>query len=331
MMHEPSSRTYTWYSTVPGFFLQDDPTTDSEGFDFTTANFGLISREYDTDPSFDPERKKTQWQRFEDKVSSLNQESGDKVQYKVLFMGRHGEGYHNVAESFYGTKAWDCYWSLKDGNDEMTWADAHLTPAGIEQALKAHAFWASLLADQYIPAPESYYTSPLTRCLDTANHTFSGLALPKDRPFVPVIKELFREAIGIHTCDRRSSKTFIAQRYPDWHFESQFAESDPLWKADLREGNRAMDERSKAALDSVFENDQNTWISISSHSGEIGSLLRGAYYVLNSLRLSFLPFGLGTGQVIPVLVKAETLDGTAPKFSGSPGTTPSACMAPPTS
>jgi hypothetical protein len=22
-------------------------------------------------------------------------------------MGRHGEGYHNVAESFYGTPAWD--------------------------------------------------------------------------------------------------------------------------------------------------------------------------------------------------------------------------------
>jgi hypothetical protein len=29
------------------------------------------------------------------------------VQYKVLYMGRHGEGYHNVAEAFYGTPAWD--------------------------------------------------------------------------------------------------------------------------------------------------------------------------------------------------------------------------------
>jgi hypothetical protein len=29
------------------------------------------------------------------------------VQYKVLFMGRHGEGWHNAAESFYGTPAWN--------------------------------------------------------------------------------------------------------------------------------------------------------------------------------------------------------------------------------
>jgi len=29
------------------------------------------------------------------------------VQYKVLFLGRHGEGVHNVAERRYGTKAWD--------------------------------------------------------------------------------------------------------------------------------------------------------------------------------------------------------------------------------
>jgi hypothetical protein len=25
----------------------------------------------------------------------------------VLFLGRHGEGYHNVAEAKYGTAAWD--------------------------------------------------------------------------------------------------------------------------------------------------------------------------------------------------------------------------------
>jgi hypothetical protein len=27
--------------------------------------------------------------------------------YKVLFMGRHGEGFHNAAESYYGTPAWN--------------------------------------------------------------------------------------------------------------------------------------------------------------------------------------------------------------------------------
>ena len=79
----------------------------------------------------------------------------------------------------------------------------------------------------------------------------------------------------MHTCDRRSSKTFIAARYPAWKFEEGFKEDDPLWKATERESDDAMDERSKVVLDDVFEHDKKTWISISSHSGEIGSLLRG--------------------------------------------------------
>ena len=40
---------------------------------------------------------------------------------------------------------------------------------------------------------------------------------------------------------------------------------------------RAMDVRSRKVLDDVFESDGNTWISISSHSGEIGSILRGDF------------------------------------------------------
>lgn len=70
-------------------------------------NFGLINRPYDTDKEFDPTSQKTQWQRFEHQVFRLNRQSGSHVQYKVLYMGRHGEGYHNVAEAFYGTPAWD--------------------------------------------------------------------------------------------------------------------------------------------------------------------------------------------------------------------------------
>lgn len=68
-------------------------------------NFGLIDREYDTDSEFDPERTKTQWQRFAKYVEHLRQTSD--VDYRVLYMGRHGQGYHNVAESYYGQKEWD--------------------------------------------------------------------------------------------------------------------------------------------------------------------------------------------------------------------------------
>lgn len=40
-------------------------------------------------------------------------------------------------------------------------------------------------------------------------------------------------------------------------------------------------------------------------------------------------FGLGTGQVIPVLVKAEKVDGTAPIGSAPTSTSVSTCTAPP--
>lgn len=170
-----------------------------------------------------------------------------------------------------------CYWSLQDGNSTSTWSDALLTPLGKFQALSAHAFWTFQLTLQKQPAPESYYTSPLLRCMATASLTFSNLELPADRPFKPLIKELIREAIGVHTCDRRSSKTIIAKHYPNWEFESGFSEEDPLWDAELRETNEAMDRRLRQALDEIFESDNNTYISISSHSGAIGSVLRGTF------------------------------------------------------
>ena len=40
-------------------------------------------------------------------------------------------------------------------------------------------------------------------------------------------------------------------------------------------------------------------------------------------------FGLGTGQVIPVLVKAEVIDGTEPSGTAAPYSKVSTCAAPP--
>ena len=51
---------------------------------------------------------------------------------------------------------------------------------------------------------------------------------------------------------------------------------------------------------------------------------------LMSVVMGHRKFGLGTGQAIPVLVKAEVIRGTAPEITGPPDTTPSTCPAPPT-
>ncbi|KAL9621277.1 MAG: hypothetical protein Q9160_004298 [Pyrenula sp. 1 TL-2023] len=255
--------------------MSDENSTISGIFDFKTTNFGLLNRTYPTDIVSDPRHEKTQWQRFAAQLAALNILAPRHTEYKLLYMGRHGEGYHNAAESYYGTPAWNCFWSEKDGNATVTWADAHLTPNGVAQAQAANAFWASEIKTQKIPTPQNYYTSPLTRCLATANLTFSGLDLPRDHPFVPEVKELLREGISGHTCDRRSSKTYIQENFPAYRIEPGFAENDLLWEALHGEPSTDQDIRSKTVLDDVFSSDRSSYISITSHSGEIASILRG--------------------------------------------------------
>ena len=135
---------YVNYTTVPGYFLQDDPSTNASTFDYTATNFGLINQTY---PGISAGNL-TQWQQYRELVESLNANAPLNTVYKVLFMGRHGEGYHNAAESYYGTPAWNCYWSELTGNATVSWFDADLTANGVAQARKANSFWRSRVAEQ---------------------------------------------------------------------------------------------------------------------------------------------------------------------------------------
>ncbi|TEA21647.1 putative phosphoglycerate mutase [Colletotrichum sidae] len=289
------------YTSVPGYFLQDDNSTDPTGFDYATVNFGLLDRTYPTDKHFDPNGTRTQWERFERWVSYLNSgcRKSDSVQYKLLFMGRHGEGWHNAAETYYGTPAWNCYWAEQEGNATARWADALLTPAGAAEAYKANAYFKDRYETQKMPFFESYYSSPLARCAVTANITFGDIALSEDRPFVPTVKEGFREGMTVHTCNWRSNKTYIHNLFPSYEFEPGFAETDQLWRRNESETSEAQDARAKAVLDDVFRTDDKTWLSVTSHSGQITKLLKA---------LNHRAFRLSTGQIIPVFVKAEVVE-----------------------
>jgi broad specificity phosphatase PhoE len=194
--------------------------------------------------------------------------------YKILFLGRHGQGIHNVAEAKYGTQAWNCYYSALDGFDGLTWTDAHLTSLGRTQAQEVHHLWSTQIP-LGIPLPETYYVSPLTRALETADLTFANLDFPHGKKtYTPYIKELLREALGIHTCDRRSSASHIHTTFPSAVFEPGFSEADELWQKDYREPASARDYRLAMFLDDVFATDKGVFLSMTSHSGAIGSLLR---------------------------------------------------------
>ncbi|KAF2814671.1 phosphoglycerate mutase family protein [Mytilinidion resinicola] len=315
---------YLNYTTIPGLFLQDSPTTNASTFNFTASNFGLIPRRYPSDstwPNPSPGAgKPTQWQRLTHHITSLNTHSPPNVRYALLYLGRHGEGYHNAAEAFYGTPAWNCFWAERDGNGSVVWADAEITPTGAQQALAVNVFWKSLIPEG-VPLPQSYYTSPLRRCLETANLTFGGLELPRGREFKPTVKEGFREGISAHTCDRRGTRTAIREAYPGYGIEAGFTEVDELWEKGHAETSGDQDLRSKEVLDEVLGGDGSTFVSVTSHSGEIASLLRV---------LGHQEFSLSTGAVIPVLVKVTTLKSAPATSTYEAFTSVSTCAMAPT-
>lgn len=252
-------------------------------------------------------------------MRSLASSAPQGTSYKVLFLGRHGQGWHNVAESKYGTAAWDCYYSFLDGYDGLVWADAHLTPLGSQQAKDVHDLWATQLA-QGAPAPENYYVSPLTRTLQTADLSFANLSLPPGKQYKPYVVELLREALGVHTCDRRSTRAEIEKAFPHVAFEPGFSETDALWQPDYREPVSARRYRLAVLLDSIFAGDENTFLSLTSHSGAIASVLEA---------VGHRAFKMETGGVIPVFLKAERVDGAREVPAKEPSDAPPMCDGPP--
>ncbi|KAI5290403.1 hypothetical protein KEM54_001624 [Ascosphaera aggregata] len=299
--------THLEYTAVPGIFAQDDPNTDSDTFDFRKA-FGLINQPYDTDKELPgcPEEF-TQWERLAFKIKRLNENAEQHVQYKLIFAGRHGQGFHNVGEQTYGTSLWD------DGNGTADWKDALLTPEGISQAEVVQQTWRNEMK-KGIPLPEVYIVSPMRRCIQTANYTFADLDLPKTRPFRPVIKELLRETIGLHTCDMRSPKSVIEEFAPSYIIEPGFTEEDLLWDANDQESQSARNARLLSFLDEIFDErlqqrtdyypvlspQAATFVSLTAHSGAISSLLDVTHH---------RKFALETGAVIPILLKIERVAG----------------------
>lgn len=145
-----------------------------------------------------------------------------------------------------------------------------------------------------MPIPDAWIASPLMRCLKTADLEWSALGLSA---FKPTIKELAREVMGEHTCDRRSSKTAIHAAYPDWPIEDGFSEDDLLWQAEHRETHAEHDIRTQTFLDEVMDGEGKgkSVLSLTSHSGAIASFMRV---------VGHREFRLGTGGMVPVLLKA---------------------------
>ncbi|KAK0642203.1 histidine phosphatase superfamily [Cercophora newfieldiana] len=295
-----SSRTSHFrYTAVTGFFEQDSPTGPHETT--TLPGLGLISRPYETDTTLSSANENTNWERFLHYLDHLNKSSSSGVFYKLIIAARHGEGYHNVKEAEVGTVEWEAHWARLEGDGKTVWADAHLTPKGIGQAQAMKVFWEDAASSLKLPLPRHHYASPLTRCLQTCELAFTDLKPApgvENPPFNPIIKEMIRERLGIHTCDRRSSRSVIHENHPLFAIEEGFSEADELWVPDVRETLEEHAVRIKAFLDDLFENDSEQIISVTAHSGSILAL----YVTTGHEEVRVAP-----GGIVPVLIKAEAI------------------------
>lgn len=103
-------------------------------------------------------------------------------------------------------------------------------------------------------------------------------------------------------------------------FEKGFSEPDPLWESDYREPRAARRHRLSLFLDDIFANDENVFLSLTTHSGAIASILEA---------IGHRSFALETGGVIPVFVKATKVQGERIAPPKEPSDAPPMCDGPP--
>ncbi|CAJ2500797.1 Uu.00g036500.m01.CDS01 [Anthostomella pinea] len=292
-----SANTYD-FSCLTGFFVDhvEVAKVSPGSLVATQPGLGLLGRSYETDTS--PSDSRPQWTRFAAYVKHLNQVSPPAESYKVIYLVRHGLGVHNIAMSKYGGEAWKTKWSHMDGDGEgNVWADAQLVEEGIRQAQKLSQIWFDEAKKDKVALPESLYTSPLARCLHTTKLVFQPVMEANQREFHPIIKELLRERLTDHTCDKRSSRFWIQQNYPEYIIEPGFEEDDTLWKPHSNKPEEAEEHfaRKQRLLNDIFEHDKSQFISLTNHSYAITAIL---------VTVKAPKFRVCEGTIVPLFVKA---------------------------
>ncbi|KAJ3547267.1 hypothetical protein NM208_g1602 [Fusarium decemcellulare] len=260
----------------------------------TQDNLGLLSHAYDAaDGSL---KVKQDWGRFARHIQQLNDCGDPGVSYKVLLVVRHGRGVHNVVMDEVGSSEWKTNWSKLDGDSHRTWFDAELVKMGVAQAKALSMFYDDGIRYLGFPVPDALYTSPLARCLETTKLVFEDVMNEQRMTFKPVVKELLRERLTDHTCDRRRTKDWITATYPEYELEAGFTDEDRLWHADRSESKEEHVARTQSLLEDIWTQDSGTVLALITHSYTLSSILE----VIDAPH-----FRVGEGVMTAFLVRGE--------------------------
>ena len=170
---------------------------------------------------------------------------------------------------------------------------------GVKQAEALGEFWSDAVSNEGIPLPGTLYTSPLARCLNTTRLAFARTFEEQGVQFRPIVKESLRELITDHTCDRRSTRSWIEENYPDYLIEPDFSEKDTLWTGGHWETRDEHTARKQAVLEDIFSTDENAFIGLTVHSYAISAILRA---------VGLPEFRVREGSSIALLIKGEKID-----------------------
>lgn len=235
-------------------------------------------------------------------------------QYKLLLLGRHGQGFHNAATDRYGPEAWNSYWCSLPGDEYGSWVDSKLTDVGQRQVSETGSQILLPIVLQLGFLPHKFYSSPLRRCLETYIGSWGEVfsvqpdMVEESETQIDIIEEL-RELLNGYTCNNRVSHSEAIKEYQNcktqsgvqlhWRYKEGYPELDSMWTPTLRESETMMDQRTSVALDNILTplTSDERFVSVTCH----------AYVIESILRITKHPSvdNLGTAKIVPLVIEIE--------------------------
>ncbi|CAF1192489.1 unnamed protein product [Didymodactylos carnosus] len=252
------------------------------------------------------------WNDYYSYYSNLVSDSNNNKQYryKTLYLIRHGQGKHNLAESTYGSVKWEAELAQLDD-----YLDAQLTDLGNKQAEILLNYVQDGVENDGLKI-DYVVVSPLSRAIQTAldgvypalinNNKIKSIDSASKNQSVPIVAfEYARETIGRHTCDKRNSKTILQQRFSSVNFDYLLDEEDALW-TQMRETYAQEILRAGKLLKILFELPYKN-IAVVAHSGILRCITKQLGAVINEGMIGNVETGIGSGiglqncEFLPVL------------------------------
>ncbi|KAJ7312676.1 histidine phosphatase superfamily [Mycena albidolilacea] len=230
------------------------------------------------------------WRSLRARIAQLNTTGEKDTAFKLVFFTRHGQAIHDLGKSKYGNEAWDTYWSLIDGDEELIWGcDPGLTDAGKAHAAMIRDAWTAEI-QAGLPIPESLYCSPLRRALETHDIIFGSLVPPDQRTTLIDVYSAADTPAIVGALARKYSPRSLR---PPWRL-ILLRTSEELWQRDGIETSEDVSEQARIVLDRIFR-DPATYIAVTAH----GRIIAGF------MRCLGVPSGvLPTDGIYSVLIKA---------------------------